>query len=194
MEINELEKKYLEANSSFMLERTLINSMSDKDILSFITPLKNTYNKLRGTVETEYKKLLKRHKDLSEISKYFLYKVLELEIWGKELDELDETLNRINSLLFPKVTKASTAYSEKLDIKDIPIDSIIGQYVKLPWNLSKNICCPLHSDNTPSFKIYKKTNSWFCFWCNKGWNILNFISEMEWITTKEAYKKLISLI
>ena len=196
MEISAIEREYIERNSSYMLERILIDSMNDTEILGFITPLKYEYDILKGTVETEYKMLLKKHNDLGDISKYFLYKVLELQIWGKRLNELKEVLTHINSLLFPKLTQSYISHEKYIDIKEVPIASIIEQYTKIPWNLNHNIRCPFvsHEDKSASFKIYKTTNSWFCFWCNKGWNILNFISEIEWITTKEAYKKLLSLI
>jgi DNA primase len=82
---------------------------------------------------------------------------------------------------------------KKININDIPIIQVIWKYIKLPANLYRNIKCPLHNEKTWSFKIYKDTNSFYCFGCWKGWNAINFISEIENIDTKEAYKRFIDL-
>ena len=52
--------------------------------------------------------------------------------------------------------------------------------------------CPLpnHKDITPSFVIYKKSNSYYCFGCNRGGNIIGFVKNFYGISAKEAIKKL----
>ena len=32
-------------------------------------------------------------------------------------------------------------------------------------------CCPLHDEDTPSFRWYEETNSFYCFGCGKGGNV-----------------------
>lgn len=34
-------------------------------------------------------------------------------------------------------------------------------------------CCPLHDEDTPSFRYYEDTNSFYCFGCGKGGNIVH---------------------
>lgn len=34
-------------------------------------------------------------------------------------------------------------------------------------------CCPLHDEDTPSFRYYEDTASFYCFGCQKGGNIIN---------------------
>jgi hypothetical protein len=77
-----------------------------------------------------------------------------------------------------------------------PILEIIKGCVKLK-NLEEHgdylTCrCPFndHSDLTPSFTIYKKTDSFYCFGCERGGNPIDFISEFYGISKKKATERL----
>lgn len=52
--------------------------------------------------------------------------------------------------------------------------------------------CPFpgHKDHNPSFLVYKKTDSFYCFGCGKGGNAVNFLVEYYKISKKEARKRL----
>ena len=54
------------------------------------------------------------------------------------------------------------------------------------------ICCPLpnHNDKTASFKIYEKTNSFYCFGCNTGGDVIKLVQEINGFSFKEAVKEL----
>lgn len=51
--------------------------------------------------------------------------------------------------------------------------------------------CPLHSDKTPSFTVYKHENIWLwkCFGCSKTGNIFMLLQELDSITFGEAVEK-----
>jgi len=49
---------------------------------------------------------------------------------------------------------------------------------------------PEHKDLRPSFTIYKKTNSYYCFGCNRGGNAINFIKDFYGVSKKEALERL----
>jgi DNA primase len=51
--------------------------------------------------------------------------------------------------------------------------------------------CPFHSDmHNPNLTVYPRTNSWFCYACNKGGDVLQFISLMENVERSEIKKRL----
>ena len=52
-------------------------------------------------------------------------------------------------------------------------------------------CCPFHNENTASFCIDTVKNLWYCYGCNKGGNVINFVMEMDGLTFPLAVKKLL---
>lgn len=41
------------------------------------------------------------------------------------------------------------------------------------FELRATVCCPLHDEDTPSFRYYPETTSFYCFGCGAGGNIVN---------------------
>lgn len=54
-------------------------------------------------------------------------------------------------------------------------------------------CCPFddHRDSTPSFKVYDD-NSWYCFGCSRGGDIIKFIQELTQASFQEAIEYLLN--
>lgn len=50
--------------------------------------------------------------------------------------------------------------------------------------------CPFHSEKTPSFTVYEKTNTYKCWGCGVQGDDINFVMEIENCTFPEALKKL----
>lgn len=56
----------------------------------------------------------------------------------------------------------------------ISILDVCNKYgIKL--NRTNFASCPKHKDRTPSMKIYPDNNSWHCFSCNSGGDIINLV-------------------
>lgn len=53
--------------------------------------------------------------------------------------------------------------------------------------------CPLHVDKTPSLIIYPNTNSFYCFSCGVGGNMINWLMTFEDMKFPEAIDKVSSL-
>jgi DNA primase len=46
--------------------------------------------------------------------------------------------------------------------------------------------CPLHSDGEPSLVVYPQTQSYFCFGCQAGGDVIDFVSRQRQVGFKEA--------
>lgn len=62
----------------------------------------------------------------------------------------------------------------------------------IPQNNGDYTCfCPFHDDReTPSMRIYSQTNTFFCFGCQAGASVFEFVMRMDNIEFKDALTKL----
>lgn len=60
------------------------------------------------------------------------------------------------------------------------IEQVIGSYVTLK-NAGSNMLglCPFHSERTPSFTVFGATDSFYCFGCGTGGDVVTFIMKIE---------------
>ncbi len=76
--------------------------------------------------------------------------------------------------------------AERLD----PVE-VVSEYVHLTrkgtryWGL-----CPFHSEKTPSFSVTPDRSVFYCFGCQRGGSIFNFVMEMESLSFPEAVRLL----
>ncbi|SFL32645.1 DNA primase [Pelosinus propionicus DSM 13327] len=69
------------------------------------------------------------------------------------------------------------------------IVSILSDYVPLKKK-GKNYwgCCPFHHENTPSFSVTPDKGFFYCFGCQSGGNVFNFLMKIENISFFDAVK------
>ncbi|MGN1347231.1 MAG: DNA primase, partial [Eubacteriales bacterium] len=60
------------------------------------------------------------------------------------------------------------------------IESVISSYVSLK-RAGSNLkgLCPFHSEKTPSFTVYPETQSFYCFGCGAGGDVITFVMRTE---------------
>ena len=82
------------------------------------------------------------------------------------------------------------AFLEELRAKN-EISEVIGAYVTLKraGRLYKGLC-PFHGEKTPSFTVYPDTQSFYCFGCGVGGDVVSFIRRAENLDYTEAVKLL----
>ncbi len=69
------------------------------------------------------------------------------------------------------------------------IETIISSYVniKRAGRISKGLC-PFHGEKTPSFTVYPDTQSYYCFGCGSGGDVVTFIKNIENLDYLDAVK------
>ncbi|MDX9799131.1 MAG: DNA primase, partial [Bacteroidales bacterium] len=71
------------------------------------------------------------------------------------------------------------------------IVSIIGSYIKLERKgKDYKACCPFHNEKTPSFSVRAEEQTYKCFGCGEGGNVVNFLMKYEQLNYPEAIKEL----
>ncbi|MBR6889986.1 MAG: DNA primase, partial [Clostridia bacterium] len=40
-------------------------------------------------------------------------------------------------------------------------------------------CCPFHNEKTPSFIVYERTESFYCFGCGAGGDVVSFVMKAD---------------
>ncbi len=71
------------------------------------------------------------------------------------------------------------------------IEETISKYVALKPNGNRATgLCPFHSEKTPSFTVFSDTQSFYCFGCGAGGDVVTFIMRTENLEYPEAVKLL----
>lgn len=192
----DLEREYINQHNPYLIEEKLLYSFEKEELRKLIEETKKAYlkEKFPYSNRLERERIKMNYPELNEISKYFVDIVNYYFSWWEEVELSKKFLDRL-TMFYKLHYETNHNYTKSLDIKKIPIREILSMYTREISSLKRNIKCPFpdHKDKSPSFKIYENSNSFYCYWCHRWWNILNLVSEMDWITTKEAYKKLIKL-
>lgn len=69
------------------------------------------------------------------------------------------------------------------------IESIISSYVTIKRQGRNHVClCPFHSEKTPSMVIYDDNQSFYCFGCGAGGDVISFIMRIENLSYIEAVR------
>ena len=72
-----------------------------------------------------------------------------------------------------------------------PIETVMGSYVNLIRRGRNYVCsCPFHSEKTPSCTVFTDTQSFYCFGCQAGGDVITFIMKAENLDFLEAVKLL----
>ncbi len=123
----------------------------------------------------------------------WVLEALVVEVEGKGILKAREHIARLRRLLadFDGVRQSSTRFCEQ-DIeraRAVPIETVIG--VELQKSGDKFVgLCPIHQEKTPSFYVYTKTNTFHCFGCGAGGDIINLVKKLYGCSFVEAVNKL----
>ena len=69
------------------------------------------------------------------------------------------------------------------------ITDIVSSYVELRGGGRYRMgLCPFHNERTPSFCVYADTQSYYCFGCGSGGDVITFIKNIEGLDYQEAVR------
>lgn len=72
-----------------------------------------------------------------------------------------------------------------------PIVSVASEYLPLKKSGKNYVCrCPFHSEKTPSCNFFPDTQTFYCFGCNTGGDVITFVEKIENLDFREAVEKL----
>lgn len=72
-----------------------------------------------------------------------------------------------------------------------PIETVMGSYIQIQKKGRNYLCsCPFHSEKTPSCTIFPDTQTFYCFGCGAGGDVITFIKKIENLEFAEALKLL----
>jgi len=190
--ILDLEKKWRSSLPRFTDKELLETFPEAKKIIpEKIKEWKQKRNKL---VEIIKKKLtLIKYKITDEFSRWFWREWIKVNE-GEELLKIDEHIARLKRLLLVARGWESKERITEEKIQQAlrtPIENIAKQYLKL-YKSGKALVglCPFHPEKHPSFYIYPETNSCWCYGCNRGGDVINFVRLLFGYSFKEAVQYL----
>ena len=71
----------------------------------------------------------------------------------------------------------------------VPVIEAARRYGFEPDRQGK-IRCPFHDDDHPSLQLYKGTRGWWCYVCDRGGSVIDFVAGLFSISPREAALKL----
>lgn len=77
----------------------------------------------------------------------------------------------------------------------VDIVELVRQYVPHLKKAGKTwkACCPFHKEKTPSFTVNAEKGLYYCFGCQEGGDIFDFLMKIESLSFNEAVRKLADL-
>lgn len=74
--------------------------------------------------------------------------------------------------------------------KKIPVEVFVDTKKAKRTSNKLLVSCPIHDDKTPSCALYLDNNTFYCFGCHKGGDVINLYQAIHGVDFKEAVKAL----
>lgn len=187
------------------LEKEWKNSLprfTDKELLGIfpeakgVIPLKimDRERELGYVINTIKRKLSIVHRKSAPENQWFWREVVK-QLDGRKMEEIQRHLLRLRrqfAVVQNKGFRKGTITQEDIQqALTVSLVDIAAQRIKLRKTGKTFVgLCPFHNEKTPSFHIYHANNSFYCYGCQKGGNVITFVRELEGFSFREAIKYL----
>ncbi|EKD43525.1 MAG: DNA primase [uncultured bacterium] len=110
--------------------------------------------------------------------------MLELTI-GKRFDDLEKKIQWYRLALYEQPEKYIGITNDDIQrAKNYPLENLL--IIPSNKHYKNTYLCVFHEEKTPSFHLYPETNSWWCFGCQKGGDVIKFVMEKDKLTFTQA--------
>ena len=141
--------------------------------------IKEMNAKLSG-IKTRIKEIYEAT-DLDGPTKYLAIQFVRISADQEDLKTL-KRLRSLNALMRPKTYEGfSVEQAKEIKIQDVHAFGKIRTFGKKIKAL-----CPFHEEKTPSFYIFTDTNSFHCFGCQTGGDVIKFVQVLHKLSFKDA--------
>ncbi len=137
----------------------------------------------------EQSSILIESRNLDPFSAWF-WKMCLVMPAGEELLEVRNHIDRLKKLLAVSegcdlVPRGSISAETIEQARSVPIQDLINQSMRKSGRTLIGLC-PFHKEKSPSFYIYLGTNSFYCFGCHAGGDIIEFLRLRQGFSFREA--------
>lgn len=128
-----------------------------------------------------------------DFSRWFWREGLKVLV-GDRFEVINQNISRLSRLQTIIQSKAGAErianFEATLEIaRGVPIYDIVSSWVKLRKSGKKYFgLCPFHNERSPSFFIYPESNSFYCWGCLKGGDVIKFVMLKQGVDFKQAVK------
>ena len=183
--------------------KCFLYKFNDKELLTIFPEIKSVLpRKLKEWIKTE--------KSLRDIIRFKLKRLKsntsnEFEFWfcrelvkqtdGQVLLEIKRHISRIKRQMYILSGKKSKGLITDEHIEQamsVPITDLYDGQLRRSGNNLVGLC-PFHTEKSPSFTVFRKNNSCWCFGCQQGGNSIKFVMLFHGYSFIEAVKYLIGI-
>lgn len=197
---------YFDEDAGCYIEIPSFNYPTEKELLEIflqdkkIIPLKledweKSKRQLLQKWVKPYLKKLRKYKD--KFTRWFYWETLKVMI-GDDLGKMNDNIQILKRLEYISKNKGKKGRRDRESFREIveqirntSIIDVVSTLVQLKKVGKKYVSlCPLHKERSPSFYIYPESNSFYCFGCNRGGDLIKFVELYFGYDFKQAVKYL----
>ena len=160
---------------------------ANRNLKEEIKDCREKFKKLRE-VESNWRKLITTPGKIQARDWWFFEDIGNCCLFGTDREYYEK---KIKKYLFQietlknKTHISSSPHKYNIEqAKEVPIETI------LEVNGAGFARCPFHEDKSPSLKVYKNQNRWYCFSCQTGTDVIDLVMKMDNTDFIAAVKKL----
>lgn len=146
------------------------------------------------TDKIKSKLLFVRDKMTDDFCKQFWREWAKIK-YGPELVKVEMHIQRLKRMLIISEGKKIKGHLDETEIQTalaVPIENLVTHPLKKSGGKSLIGLCPLHNEKTPSFHVYPEQNRFWCYGCNQGGDVINFVRLLNGFSFQEAVRYLTS--